>query len=264
MMGINIFESKFILIYVCVLLFILGSVFGSFLCCMADRYCLGEKWYVGKSHCDACGHELNILDLFPIFSYIFLKGKCRYCGTKLSLRYVICEMILALLFVIYVLIFPNINLELLQYLGMICVLYEISLCDLKKYEIPDGCILFGIVWWLVFELLLKASLKDIGISVAVAFCISGSLLLISLLMDKLLQKETLGGGDIKLEFLCCLYLPVLNNLFALVVACLLGLLFILISKKEMIPFGPSIALGWYLTVLFGSEIISWYMSLLTL
>ena len=84
-----------LLIYVSVLLFIFGSIFGSFINCVAGRIVAGKDWIKGKSICENCGHELGFLDLIPILSFVFLRGRCRYCHTKLSIRYVLVEILMA-------------------------------------------------------------------------------------------------------------------------------------------------------------------------
>ena len=258
----SIYDDNFILIYTLILAFILGSVFGSFLNCMADRISNHEKWWTGRSKCDACGHTLSILDLFPVFSYIFLKGKCRYCGSKLSIRYVISEALLGVLFVIILVVHGTIDFELFNELGLVCVLYGLSLCDLKTYEIPDGFILFGIIWWIIFNILEESSIGYYIGSLISAVVISGSVLLISLLMDKVLKKESMGGGDIKLLFLVGLYLGLAQSLFNLILSCIFGLLLIVVLKKEKIPFGPAISFATYISLLYGVQFLGWYMSLL--
>ena len=250
----SIYVDGFLLVYCIVLAFILGSVFGSFLNCVSDRIIAHEKWWTGRSKCDACGHTLGILDLFPVFSYIFLKGKCRYCGTKLSVTYVLSEGLLGVLFVVYVLIHGSIDLTMVRDLGLIACLYGLSLSDLKSYEIPDGFILFGIVWWLLFSFSLDGLMSGV--------VIGGSILIITLVMEKILKKEAMGGGDIKLFFVVGLYLGILGSLFNVILACVVGLLFVLIGRKNKIPFGPSISIATYISLLVGSQIVSWYMSLL--
>lgn len=250
----SIYDSTFLTVYCVVLAFILGSVFGSFLNCVSDRIIAHEKWWTGRSKCDACGHELGILDLFPVFSYLFLKGKCRYCGTKLSSTYMFSELGLGILFVVMVLVRGTLDLTLLKDLGLVTCLYGLSLSDLKSYEIPDGFILTSIIWWLLFGFDPK--------SLAAGFVIAGSVLLLSLLMDKILKKESMGGGDIKLFFVVGLYLGLYGSLFNLILACLFGLLLVVILKKNKIPFGPAIAMATYISLLYGSQFVNWYMSIL--
>lgn len=255
----NIYESNFIFAYCVIVTFILGTVFGSFLNCVSDRYMNHEKWWTGRSKCDVCGHTLSLLDLFPIFSYLFLKGRCRYCGTKLSSTYVFSELILGLGFVLTLIVHATIDFDLLNQLGLICVLYGLSLCDLKTYEIPDGFILFGIVWWLIFSLILGSNIVYGLIS---GLIISGTVYAISLVMDKVLKKESMGGGDIKLLFLVGLNIGLLASVFNLILSCIFGLLLILVLKKEKIPFGPAISLATFISMLYGVEFLGWYMRLL--
>lgn len=257
----SIYSSLFILIYCLILSFILGTVFGSFLNCVAGRIKAHEKWWAGKSKCDSCGHELGFFDLFPILSYIFLKGQCRYCGAKMTIKYFFTELILGILFMIYVGIHGLIDIELIHDLGLICVLYGLSLCDLDTFEIPDGFIIFGTVWWLIFQFIEKKSLQEIGLSILIALIIPLAVLLISCVMDKIMKKETLGGGDIKLLFLIGLTFGFAKGLLNLMVSCIIGLIFVLILKKDKIPFGPAISIAAYITLLFGTGIVSWYMSL---
>lgn len=258
---IDIYANKFILIYISVLSFILGSIFGSFLNCVAGRIAINEAWWKGRSKCDYCNHKLGLLDLVPIFSYIFFKGKCRYCGKKISIKYLFSELILGLLFLLFVLIYGKLDINLLNYLGLICILYGLSLCDLNTYEIPNGFIIFGVLWWLLFEIINKTAILDILINILLAFIVPACVLLISIIMDKVLKKESMGGGDIKLLFLVSLYLSLILSIFNLMFSCIIGLVFILLTKKEKIPFGPSISLATYISLIYGANLVTWYFSL---
>lgn len=260
---INFYESKFILIYCLLLFFILGSVFGSFLNCVAYRIYHHLPWWRGRSVCDNCGHKLGLLDLFPVFSYLFLGGKCRYCHKKVGINYFLSELILGLVFVFYLLVHGTLDFILIRDLGLICILYGLSLCDLNNYEIPDTYIIIGIVWWLLF-FVCDYSFESLANSLLGAFILGGTLLLLSILMDKILKKESLGGGDIKLFFMVGLYLGLILNFFNLILACFIGIIFVIVRKSSMIPFGPSIALSTFICLLYGSKIVSWYLSLLGL
>ena len=85
--------------YLLFLAFVCGACAGSFINCAALRHVTGEAISRGRSHCPACGHTLGVRDLVPIFSWAFLKGKCRYCGAPISKRYPLTELISALLWV---------------------------------------------------------------------------------------------------------------------------------------------------------------------
>lgn len=258
----SIYESTFILIYCVVLLFLIGTVFGSFLNCVAIRIENHEKWWTGRSKCDACGHVLGFFDLIPIFSFLCLKGRCRYCGAKLSLQYFFSEFILGIIFVCYALLYGSLDSTLLEHLGLIAVLYGLSICDFHTYEIPDGFIIFGCVWWILFEVIQGISIKECIIQILCALAVSGSVLLISLIMDKILKKESMGGGDIKLLFVVGLYMSLLTNVLNLVISCIIGLGFIVLSKQDKIPFGPAISIATVISLLYGNLFIAWYVGLL--
>ena len=73
------------------LLFMSGASLGSFAYCAAIRIVRKEDWTRGRSHCDACGHTLSFFDLIPVFSYMFLKGRCRYCHARIPLSSLLSE-----------------------------------------------------------------------------------------------------------------------------------------------------------------------------
>ena len=90
--------SPALTVYICVLTGILGACMGSFLNCMAWRIVHGESVLHGRSHCDVCGHVLGAGDLIPVLSYIMHKGRCKYCGARLSAGHVFAEVLTALTF----------------------------------------------------------------------------------------------------------------------------------------------------------------------
>ena len=257
----NLSGNNALIIYVSFFLFILGTIFGSFINCVADRIVAGRDWIRGKSICETCKHELGPLDLIPVFSYIFLKGKCRYCGTKLSPRYMLTELFLGLCFVLCFLSRKSLDYILLRDLILIVILLGLSLVDLDSYIIPDGFIIAGIVNWLVSIFFVSDKLDYVKGGLIGAFVISGSILCVSLIMDKALGKESLGGGDVKLLFMVCLYTGVFKGFFLLFLSCVIGLLFVLLLKKEKIPFGPSISMATFVVMLCGDLVLKWYLSL---
>ncbi len=88
-----------------ILIFIMGTVFGSFFTLAVYRIPLGIDITHKRSFCPKCNHRLEFIDLIPIFSYIFLKGKCRYCGEKVRIRYLLLEVLSGLVFLFRVFIF---------------------------------------------------------------------------------------------------------------------------------------------------------------
>ena len=99
----------FVEIFLYASLFIMGSVFGSFFTLAVYRLPRKENITYVRSHCTSCDHKLNFLDLIPIWSYIFLGGKCRYCKEKIRPRYIILELMSGIIFMLYIL---SLNLDL--------------------------------------------------------------------------------------------------------------------------------------------------------
>ena len=91
----SIHDSRLILIYCCFVAAALGAVMGSFLNCAAWRIAHDQSFLKGRSRCPECGHVLGVPDLVPLFSWLFLRGKCRYCGAKVSVRYFLTELFMA-------------------------------------------------------------------------------------------------------------------------------------------------------------------------
>lgn len=261
----NLFETPFLSAYVLIISAALGSVMGSFITCMADRISAGEDWKHGRSHCDVCHHELHALDLIPIFSYLIHKGKCRYCGTKLSSKYFWTEVGMAVLFMLVTWHYHTLTFLIVRDWGLISVLLGISIVDMKTYTIPDGMILAGIIIWLM-GVIYTALVHGDWVHMAVdgllgGVLIAGSLLLLSLIMDHILGKESLGGGDIKLLFMTSLYTGALEGLFSLMLACITGLVFVVLLKRNKIPFGPSISIAACITLFTGTYVVQWYTGL---
>lgn len=264
----SVYLTPFITTYICILQFVLGAVFASFLGCYAYRICKGESFLRRRFRCDACGHVLSLLELIPIVSYLMYKGRCKYCNKKISPTCLGGELVLALLFVICTLCF-DLTPYLFLALFFVCILYMITLTDLQERIIPHRCIIAAIfVRFLYFVLTREGDWKSFLWLIANGLVVSVPVLLLTLLMEKILKKEALGGGDIKLLFVLGMYLGSANCLLMLLVACLLGIVGVVIAMKNSegegsvaIPFGPYLAIGSVVALLFGDAIASGYLSL---
>ena len=264
----TIYASRGILLYCCVVAAVLGAVFGSFLNCAAWRLAHKEPFWKGRSRCPDCGHTLGVPDLVPVLSWLLLRGKCRHCGGKISVRYPLTELFFAAVTVACLLRF-DLTAECLRNWVFLCCLFCLSLVDLECCEIPDGCHIIAAAAWVIALPFMGMSLREILIHVVSGAGFGGGILLISLVMDAVLHRESMGGGDIKLFAVMGLYLGPAASLFALVLACILGLLFQLIRKaagtgEEQIPFGPAIAAAAAVMLLWGGGMVRWYLSLLNL
>ena len=260
--------SVFTTVYFTLLAAILGACMGSFLNCMGWRIVHGESVVNGRSHCDSCGHVLTFTDLIPVFSYIAHKGRCRYCGVKLSASHLVGEIVSALVFVSCLWKF-DISLDFAQDLLFGCILLAVSFADIEGFIIPDGFIIAAIVLRVIFVSFSKDILARLVFSALGGFGVALVLLLIVLLFEKLFHREAMGGGDIKLIFVCGLFLGWQKNILCLLLACVVGIIFGVITQNarkaqedpKIFPFGPSIAIGAWLALLFGENIINAYISL---
>ena len=241
---------------------LLGLCMGSFLNCLALRLAKGESM-MGRSHCFSCAHELSGADLVPLFSYLFLRGRCRYCHAKIPLRYPMTELCCAVLYVSLLYRF-DFTWELAEFTLLFSVLFCASLADLEAYIIPDVLVLAGILFRVPFLFLSPAPGRAALSALLGGFSVALPLLGVVLIAEKVMKKEAMGGGDLKLLFMTGLYFDWKVNLFALLCACLFGIVFGTVSGKgkgKLIPFGPSIACGVWAAALWGEKLISAYLAL---
>ena len=264
MLGITPSITAFVLIVTSVT----GACVGSFLNCLSWRIVAGESVLKGRSHCTTCNHTLEALDLLPILSYIHLRGKCRYCGEKISPRYAAVEVFTAVMFVSLALRF-DVTPELAKFILLSSILLSLSLVDFDNETIPDGFIIAGIVLFLAFSPFGELSLpKTLLNGLIGGLSISLPLLLLVLLADKVLKRDTMGGGDIKLIFMIGLFFDWKLNLLLIIISCVTGILVALLLGKAKpgtpFPFGPAISLSAVIVMLFGSGILDWYLGLMKL
>ena len=264
--DMSIYEYTPLLIYCCLLAAALGACLGSFLNCAAWRIVHGESFLKGRSHCTSCGHALGAPDLVPVFSWVFLKGRCRYCGERVPARYPLTELFFAAATVLCLLRFDLTVLCLRNYV-FLCCLFLLALTDIEDMVIPDGCHIAAILAWIGTSFIIFDGMKSALPYILAALVCGGGLLLVSLLLDKALGRESLGGGDIKLFFVVGLYLGPVGTLFTMIAACAAGLLYAGLRSRSKgeggaFPFGPWIAGAAALMLLCGDPLINWYTGLL--
>lgn len=264
----SIYEYQPMLVYSLILAFCFGASMGSFLNCAAWRITHGESFIRGRSHCPSCGHELGLVELIPVFGWLILKGRCRHCGEKISARYILTEITFGLITVLCLLRFDLTVLCLRNYI-FLCILFLLTLTDIEEMIIPDGCHLAAILVWLAAEPFLFTGWADVGLSILSMVIYGGGLLAVSLVMDRILGRDSLGGGDIKLFGVVGLYLGLIGTLFTIVLACLAGLIFHFLirgkgEEQTAFPFGPWIAGAAAFMLLYGTPLVNWYLGLLGL
>lgn len=245
-----------------IFIFLLGLLIGSFLNVCIYRIPRGESIVFPPSHCTSCDHKLGPLDLVPVFSYIFLKGRCRYCHEKISLRYPVIEMLNAVMYLLCFLKF-GLTFEFVKFAVLLSVLIVISLIDFDHSIIPGYIIIFAASAGIILNIIgykFNAGLLNYLYG---ALTGGGVILLIVLLTGGM------GGGDIQLMAVVGLFLgfksTVLTLLLSFIIGGIAGVTLILLkkkSRKDYIPFGPWIAAAAFIAVFLGDRIISWYISML--
>lgn len=234
------------------LIFLIGTIFGSFYYVVGTRLPNNESLISPRSHCDFCNHPLKFFELVPIFSFIFLKGKCRYCKEKMSKNYILYEVFTGILFLIsYIKFGISYNFFISLIISSLVVLVFIT--DFKYMIILDSP--------LVVASLLAFILKWIYFGIYEAFfsVISGLfgfliMLFIGQLGNILFKKESLGGGDIKFSFVTGMILGYKFTMISIVLATFIALPYavatMVLKKDNEVPFGPFLVSSLFLIFFF--------------
>lgn len=232
-------------IYYTIVSFIFGITLGSFYNVVGYRLPREQSLITPSSHCTNCNHKLGILDLFPVFSFLFLGAKCRYCKQKISWFYPFFEFMTGILFAISYIVFGA-TIEFLISITFISMLLIIIISDYQTMIIPDQ-LLIASGFILMILIGINEGIVGLGFSVLDGIIAFTIMYLIKKLGDFLFKKESMGGGDIKLMFIFGLVLGLPMTLFSIFLASFIGLpisLYILYKKKEHeIPFGPFLAVA---------------------
>lgn len=241
-----------------VLFFILGTVMGSFYNVVGFRLSLDKSLIKpSNSYCPNCKEKLKALDLVPVFSYIFLKGKCRYCNNKISIFYPIVELFTGILFAVCYHSF-GFSYDLLIALALSSYLAIVIVSDLNFYIIPDQVTIF-------FSLLIFIiNILNHGVIDAFKFGLNGLIMflfmyLVMLLGNFIFKQESLGGGDIKLMFPLGMTLPILLDFASLILSTFLAFpiatYFLIKDKDKMLPFGPFLIAGYLIVFMLKINVI---------
>ncbi|MGE5604961.1 MAG: prepilin peptidase [Bacteroidota bacterium] len=233
------------------LLGLLGLVLGSFLNVLIYRIPRGESIVLPPSHCPNCNHRLGFFDLFPVLSYLGLRGRCRYCKIPISWRYPLVELITGGLTLLCWIRF-GLSIDGLMALILTYVLIAIAFIDLEHQIIPNALTLPMIVLGLVFRILQGEIVAGI-----IGGLIGGGLLIIV----TLLYPKGMGMGDVKFLTMTGVFLGWEKALFTLFSGSFLGVMVIIplmllkkIDRKSAFPFGPFLVIG-TLIALYWEEVV---------
>ena len=245
-----------ILVYI-----LIGLCIGSFLNVCIYRIPREESISFPPSHCTSCGYRLKLYDLIPVLSYLFLKGKCRNCGEKISIQYPILELTNAVLYLGIYLKY-GMTIESVKLCILSSLLLVIGIIDFKTKDVYTsiiitgaiiGCIFLGFNWYITKELPCEYIL--------------GAICSYLLLYAIYFFTGGMGQGDAEIAGICGLFLGLKFGLLTLFLSVILGgivCIFILIckikDKKDEIAFGPYIAMGAFITMFIGNRMINLYIS----
>jgi leader peptidase (prepilin peptidase)/N-methyltransferase len=264
-----------------ILVFISGSIVGSFLNVCIHRMPLGESVVRGRSYCPQCKKTIPWYDNIPFLSYLVLRGRCRFCKEKIPLRYFIVELLTASVF----LIFYNrygLSFNFFFYVVFACGLIVATFVDIKHRIIPDEISLGGIVLGLLFNALsglgsgpfvynwLPLLNSFLGIIIG-----AGIIWLTGFLFDlvyfKLLKKgpiqgetESMGIGDVKLLAMIGAFLgwqrALLTFFLAPAFGAAIGVINLIRNKDHTIPYGPFLSLAAFISIFWFNQILSLVLS----
>lgn len=264
------------------IIFFLGLVVGSFLNALIYRLHSGESMVFKRSHCIYCEHPLDAFDLVPIFSFIWLQGRCRYCRKDISWQYPIVEFITAVIFVLFAQNFfitpeqfPIFNFHFWAQIAFACILIVIAVFDLKHYLILDKVIFPTLVFSLIYNFI---SDLNFGCSLVSINCQLGSGIFAAVIISGFFALQYyfskgrwIGFGDVKFGLLLGSILGFKLGLGMLMLAyclgALTGVILIALGKKHLsshMPFGTFLSISAIIMMLYGQSIIDWYFGLLGL
>lgn len=243
--------------------FCIGLFVGSFLNVILFRLRSGKGGILfGRSQCPDCETRLRPKDLVPVFSWVFLRGKCRYCLKAISFQYPIIELCTGVLWFLVAMFIPNIWHALFLFF-LFSALFALSVYDIRYFELPDEIslpVIFCCI--LVLPFAWSPTWQDALLGAAIPLLFFGGQIFIS-------QGKWMGGGDLRLGAIMGLVLGYKITIVALFISYLSGSIFGILSlifqkktRRSMIPFGPFLSFGILVSVLKGEQILSWYSQLI--
>ena len=230
--------------------FVVGCILGSFFLVIGTRLPKGEDVLVSRSRCDYCKKELKWYHLIPLFSFIFLKGKCAYCHKKIIPEHFFVELGTGLAFLATYFFFPS-GYNLYAGLTIVSLLIVIFVSDFKYMIILDSPLVVSSIIIIALKYA-YFGFNEVLWSVISGIALFAVMYLVKLLGNFIFKKESLGGGDIKLSFVIGLILQYRLGLVALILSSFVALPYAIaimhLNKDSEFPYGPF--LGGALLIIF--------------
>lgn len=240
---------------------------GSFLTCFKNRLDNLGSILVGRSMCPKCRHRLGFLDLFPVLSFIFARGRCRYCKKRISLEYPIIEILTALLALFVYSYFGLSAASVILFISL-CLLLVSSVLDIESREVHFGLLIAGIISAFIFRLALEWSFPG-----ALNALLGMTVFSIIPFGFSLISKERwMGFGDGFFALWLGAICGYPSSLVGIALAFLFGSFFgiIVMSVKRggkgsnVLPFGPFLSLAGLVALVYGEIVIAWYLKFFNL
>lgn len=236
------------------IVFLYGIVIGSFLNVCIYRIPSNVSLINPPSHCGNCDTRLKWKDLFPIISYLVLQGRCRYCGSKISIRYPLIEGFTGILLVGVYLRY-GLTLNFYKYSILTLFLIVIALIDYDTTDVYSSVVYsgigVGIIFIIVEKIMYSHSISNYLIGALIGLVVIGGIYLLT---------GGMGAGDIEIAVLCGIFLGWKLQIYFILISFILGgaiaVTLLLLKKKsrnEYIPLGPSLAMGAYVVLIIGQE-----------
>jgi leader peptidase (prepilin peptidase)/N-methyltransferase len=259
-----------------IIVFIFGSIVGSFLNVCIHRMPLEQSVVVPRSFCPHCKKTIPWHDNIPLLSYIILRAKCRFCGKRISLRYFIVELLTALVFLLLFNVY-GISFNFFFYVVLSTGLIVATFVDIQYRIIPDEISVGGIIVGFILSALKGFSLRPVAWDLRPVFnsflgiiAGGGILYLTGFIFDlvyfKMLKKppiqgetESMGGGDIKLLAMIGAFLgwkkAILIFFLAPFFGAVVGIINLFVKKDHTIPYGPFLSLAAFVSIFWADKII---------
>ena len=249
-------------------IFILGLLIGSFLNVCIYRIPRGESIAYPPSHCTSCGNNIKYYDLIPVLSWIFLRGKCRKCSEKISIRYALVEITTAILFLLTYFQY-GVSIYLARYLILIPFLIVIAMIDYDTMEVYTTTTWIGIAMGVVL-LGVNFYVGEPVVTYIYGGLLGAGIIIFIILLSKLIiGTEGMGWGDAEICGLCGLFLgfklTFTMMFFSFIIGGVIGIYLLKFKKKNgrtEMPFGPSIIMAAFLMIIWGDRILDWYLNLI--
>ncbi|ADL52656.1 prepilin peptidase [Clostridium cellulovorans] len=243
-----------------IVLIVLGFIIGSFLNVCVCRIPLGESIVYPASSCRSCSEKIKVFDLIPILSYLVLKGRCRTCGEKISIRYPLIELLNGCLFGLIYWRY-GLNLVSIKFIIMIEFLIVIALIDYDTKYVYSKNTYSGMGIGLILDIYLQAFNK-----ICIIDYLLGLLLGIVTIGTIVAVTKAMGAGDIEISALIGIFvgwkLMLLTIFFSLVIGSVISIILVISNRrglKDEIAFGPYLAMGSIISCLYGTHIIDFYL-----